>query len=193
MTVALNCKESALLIHFLTTGDLVLKNIFMTLLLTSMSFFSTTAIAGGGDDDNTITIESKFLDQLTDHHKEAIEMAMMATSKGFSADVRIMAQKMADDQTREIAQMQNWRESYYASVPIAPPMPKMDMTPLQNATGKEFDRIFLTMMIQHHSDGIQMINSVLSGLVHHEIIHFAQKVAKAQTDEIAKMEEMKEH
>jgi uncharacterized protein (DUF305 family) len=42
------------------------------------------------------------------HHQGAIDMAKVELAHGKDAELRKMAQKIVDDQEKEIAQMQEW-------------------------------------------------------------------------------------
>ena len=65
-----------------------------------------------------------FLDAMIPHHQMAVMMAQMAAMRAEHPELRALAQKMVDDQQREIAQMQTWRAAWSASVtPAASPMP----------------------------------------------------------------------
>lgn len=48
-----------------------------------------------------------FLEQMTEHHKSAIEMAQLELNNGENPDALLLAQKIIDDQTAEIATMQS--------------------------------------------------------------------------------------
>jgi uncharacterized protein (DUF305 family) len=78
----------------------------------------------------------------------------------------------------------------------APLMPGM-LTPeqlaqLDRARGPEFDRLFLTFMIQHHQGAITMVNQLFGqGAGEQETVYrFAADVYADQSTEIARMQKM---
>ncbi|MDF3052416.1 MAG: hypothetical protein K0S19_521 [Geminicoccaceae bacterium] len=65
-----------------------------------------------------------FIATMIPHHQMAVMMAQVATMRAEHPELQALAQKMVDDQQREIAQMQSWRAAWSASAtPAASPMP----------------------------------------------------------------------
>jgi uncharacterized protein (DUF305 family) len=67
------------------------------------------------------------------------------------------------------------------------------MSQLDAARGPEFDRLFLTFMIQHHKGAVSMVQELFGtyGAGQDEIVFkFASDVNIDQTTEIARMEQM---
>jgi uncharacterized protein (DUF305 family) len=67
------------------------------------------------------------------------------------------------------------------------------MKQLDEARGREFDRLFLTFMIQHHRGAVSMVQELFDsyGAAQDEIVFkFANDVNVDQTTEIARMERM---
>jgi uncharacterized protein (DUF305 family) len=64
---------------------------------------------------------------------------------------------------------------------------------LDQARGEEFDRLFLTFMIQHHRGAVAMVKALFGsyGAAQDEtVFKFASDVNVDQTTEIARMEQM---
>jgi uncharacterized protein (DUF305 family) len=64
---------------------------------------------------------------------------------------------------------------------------------LDSARGTEFDRLFLTFMIQHHMGAITMVNELFGskgGGEEEVVFRFASDVYADQTTEIARMNRM---
>jgi uncharacterized protein (DUF305 family) len=77
------------------------------------------------------------------------------------------------------------------------PMPGMlseaQMQELEQARGLEFDRLFLTYMIQHHRGAVAMVKQLYGtpGAAQDDtVFKFADDVGVDQTTEIARMERM---
>ncbi|MBA4125096.1 MAG: DUF305 domain-containing protein [Acidobacteria bacterium] len=145
----------------------------------------------------------QFIDTMSAHHKSAIDMAEMTVKKSNNAELKTFAQKIIDDQKKEIAQMKDWREKWYAGKPEAMNMEmsgmndsmKMmmgdEMKKMEAATGKDFDIHFLDMMTPHHAGAVTMAKEALMKAEHPEIKTLANQIIKAQEAEIKMMNEWK--
>ncbi|HET9274529.1 MAG TPA: DUF305 domain-containing protein, partial [Gemmatimonadales bacterium] len=110
--------------------------------------------------------DSLFMSGMIGHHSQAIAMARLVPARGASEQVRILADRIIASQLDEIAAMQDWLRQRRLPVPDAEsshehmthgrvaPMPGMltaaQMVELEAARGADFDRLFVTLMIQHH-------------------------------------------
>ena len=63
------------------------------------------------------------------------------------------------------------------------------MQGLENKTGDEFDKAFISEMIMHHQGAIDMANAALKDAKHQEIKDLANAIISAQTKEINQMKE----
>ena len=153
-----------------------------------------------------------FMQGMIGHHSQAIAMASWAPSHGASASVQRLAERIINAQQDEIATMQQWLTDRHQMVPEAKagPMKMMvngkeeemlmpgmltaeQMHQLDLAKGPEFDRLFLTDMIQHHKGAVSMVQDLFGtyGAGQDEVIFkFASDVNVDQTTEIARMERM---
>ncbi|MGI8469962.1 MAG: DUF305 domain-containing protein, partial [Pyrinomonadaceae bacterium] len=141
----------------------------------------------------------QFVDTMSMHHKSAVDMAKIAVQKASRPELKAFAQKIIDDQTREIAQMKDWREKWFAGKPAAMNMEMsgmMDsmkmmmeggMKKMEAAKGKDFDLHFLDMMTPHHAGAVTMSKEALTKAEHPEIKTLANQIIKSQEAEIAQM------
>ena len=147
------------------------------------------------------------------HHAQAVVMAGWAPTHGARESVRLLAERIDVAQRDEITFMQRWLRERYEMVPEPDAghdmagrqmsMPGMSMpalmpgmlTPeqmakLSAATGPEFDRLFLTYMIQHHQGALTMVTQLFSSQGAGQdgsIFRFASDVDADQTTEINRM------
>lgn len=148
-----------------------------------------------------------FISGMIGHHAQAVVMAGWAPTHGASPSVRTLCERIAVAQTDEIKFMQRWLRERHEAVPDANPnghvMPGMDhpmlmpgmLTPeqmkqLDEARGPEFDRLFLTFMIQHHQGAITMVEQLMGsyGAAQDDaVFKFASDVNADQTTEIDRM------
>jgi uncharacterized protein (DUF305 family) len=153
-----------------------------------------------------------FMTGMISHHAQAIAMSRMAPTHGASDEIRRLAERIINAQTDEIALMQQWLRDRRQPVPDAKPgpmkmmmngmehemlMPGMlsegQMKQLDAASGTEFDRLFLSFMIQHHRGAVSMVKDLFEayGAGQDELVFkFASDVNVDQTTEIARMEKM---
>jgi uncharacterized protein (DUF305 family) len=140
----------------------------------------------------------QFLDTMTHHHQGALDMARMAVEKTQNGELKAFAQKIITDQNKEIAQLKDWREKWFAGKQQAMniEMPGMKdsnnmmgdgMKKMEATSGKEFDLLFLDMMTPHHDGAITMAKEALTKAEHPEIKTLANQIIKAQEEEIKKM------
>jgi uncharacterized protein (DUF305 family) len=151
-----------------------------------------------------------FMSGMIAHHAQAVLMASWAPSHGASASLRTLCERIVVGQGDEIVIMQRWLRDRHETVPDADVshtmMPGMThaalmpgmLTPAQlmqldSARGPEFDRVFLTFMIQHHLGAITMVNELFGskgGGEEEVVFRFASDVYADQTTEIARMNRM---
>jgi len=130
----------------------------------------------------------------------------------YTASVQRLADRIINAQQDEIASMQQWLRERRLPVPDANTMgmkmvmngvehvmlmPGMltdeQMKQLDAARGPEFDRLFLTYMMQHHRGAVAMVKELFDtyGAGQDEtVFKFASDVNVDQTTEIARMQKM---
>ncbi len=147
----------------------------------------------------------EFLDMMTMHHRQGIDMARMVETKGQLPRLKEFAQKSIADQEQGIQKLQDARNRLYADVSKADKMrmpgkpmtkgmmdrmSKMDMQKLEAASGAEFDRLFLTTFIKHHQMALDMSRYELKGGEQQEVKDMARETIAKQTKDIGEMREM---
>jgi uncharacterized protein (DUF305 family) len=154
----------------------------------------------------------RFMQGMIGHHSQAIIMSRLAPTHGASPSVQRLADRIINAQQDEITIMQRWLGVRRQTVPEAKPMPMkmvMDgmehemmmpgmlsdaqMKQLEDARGSEFDRLFLTFMIQHHRGATSMVRDLFGtpGAAQDDtVFKFANDVNVDQTTEIARMQQL---
>jgi uncharacterized protein (DUF305 family) len=149
-----------------------------------------------------------FMSAMIGHHAQALEMAGLAPTHGASGSVRTLAERIINGQQDEIVTMQQWLRDRRKPVPepgmteahgshhqvLMPGMlTEAQMKQLDEARGPEFDRLFLTFMIQHHRGAVSMVKDLFGsqGAAQDEtVFKFANDVSVDQSTEIDRMEKM---
>jgi uncharacterized protein (DUF305 family) len=145
----------------------------------------------------------RFMSNMIGHHSQALTMAGLAPTHGASPSVRRLAERIMSGQRDEIATMQQWLRDRELPAPEGSHMghghlmPGMltdaQMKQLEEAKGPEFDRLFLTFMIQHHRGAVAMVKELFGtpGAAQDEtVFKFASDANVDQSTEIARMERM---
>ena len=65
-----------------------------------------------------------------------------------------------------------------------------DMRTLEGSSGAMFDRMFLTMMIEHHTGAIEMAKTEKSDGENSDAVALAKKIEADQTAELATMKDL---
>jgi uncharacterized protein (DUF305 family) len=144
----------------------------------------------------------EFMQGMIAHHAQAIHMSRMAEAHGASPRLLKLANKIDQSQVAEIRIMQEWLRSNGQIAPDTSSWRTMTMTgmlteeqlaALDSATGVQFDRMFLTLMIQHHEGALQMVKDLFAtprAGQEVDVNVFANDVITVQTAEIGAMREM---
>jgi len=127
---------------------------------------------------------ARFLDHMTLHHQQGIDMAKLASDRAQNPELKRMAQKMVKDHSRELDQMKSWRKDVFAGIPDADvSLREIDLSDLKDAEGREFDQEFVRLMVQHHDDGIKIAQDASPKIENKKVKEFAQRLVKNQNDE----------
>jgi len=162
---------------------------------------SGTMSPDGGMSSQANDADVTFASDMITHHRQAVEMAQLAATRAESQAVKDLAARIESAQGPEIQTMTGWLRGWGHSVPeemsgmdMSGSMPGMmsrqDMKMLTGMAGSGFDRKFLQMMIAHHRGAIEMARTEQSDGENAEARALAAQVQKAQTAEIAQMQDL---
>ena len=160
-----------------------------------------------------VEADVRFMRHMIVHHAQAVEMVALLQSRAASPTVRRLGDRIAQSQTAEMAQMEEWlaaralattdpdlHASHHghaagAAASDTPLMPGMlspaQMAALAAATGPEFDQLFLEGMIRHHQGALAMVEALLDNPEAAEdptLSDFASSVTADQAAEILRMQ-----
>ncbi len=153
----------------------------------------------------------EFMQGMIMHHSQAVEMTAMIPSHTTNPALAELGAKISSSQSDEIRFMQRWLIARGQPTDMSMPgMPEMDMdgnpmkpmpgmlTPaqmeaLRAARGPQFDRLFLTGMIQHHNGALIMVKDLFNTPAagqDADIFNFATDADNTQRAEINIMQKM---
>jgi len=155
----------------------------------------------------------EFMQGMIMHHAQAVEMTGLISSHTENKELRALGARISSSQSDEIKMMKRWLAARGEAISMAMPgMPDMDrsgrpmglmpgmltaeqMEALRKAKGEEFDRLFLSGMIQHHGGALTMVKDLFDTAgagQDAEVFDFATDVDNGQRAEIKVMQKMLE-
>jgi len=162
----------------------------------------------------------QFMQGMIMHHAQAVEMVDLMDSRTDTKELRLLGARISHSQAEEMKFMERWltargektemRMDVMEGMSGMHHMPGMDMstehqmlmpgmlTPeqmaaLRKAKGKEFDRLFLSGMIQHHGGALTMVKELFDSPgagQDAELFNFVTDVDSGQRAEIRIMQAM---
>ena len=155
-----------------------------------------------------------FMQGMIGHHGQALTMVALVASRTTRENMRLLAQRIDVSQRDEIKMMQRWLADRGQTVPrvdsahvgsghegmagmdesmtLMPGMlTRAQLDTLAAQTGTEFDRLFLTDMIQHHEGALTMVKKLFASpgaAQDTQVFEFATNVDADQRAEIARMQ-----
>jgi uncharacterized protein (DUF305 family) len=157
-----------------------------------------------------VEADVRFITGMIAHHAQAIVMARLVPTRTANPAMHTLAGRIINAQRDEIALMQQWLRDRNQPVPEVTPegaelshaghgahMPGM-LTPeqlrqLELTRSPEFDRLFLTFMIQHHRGAVTMVDELFKagGAGQDDaVFKIASDVQVDQITEINRMQQM---
>jgi len=158
----------------------------------------------------------EFMQGMIHHHAQAVEMVALMEGRTTNKELRLLGARISQSQSDEMAFMKRWliargqptemkmagmdmsgmdgHEHHMMGQMLMPGMLTAEqMATLKASTGAEFDRLFLTGMIQHHGGALTMVKELFdtpgSGQ-DAELFTFATDVDSGQRAEIRIMQKM---
>ena len=157
----------------------------------------------------------EFMQGMIMHHAQAVEMTALIEARTENKELRLLGARISHSQAEEIKFMERWlaARGKPTTMPMASmpgmDMPGMDMSKhemlmpgmltarqmqaLREAKGRDFDRLFLEGMIQHHGGALTMVKDLFdtAGAGQDAVLfNFATDIDSGQRAEIRIMEGM---
>ncbi|MFM1926468.1 MAG: hypothetical protein RLZ06_44 [Actinomycetota bacterium] len=186
-----------------------------TAAIVSASLFASLALAGctinlgdtsGNSDHNGMGMmgenssdfsgsDTMFAQMMIPHHQQAVDMGTLAETRASNPKVKTLAAQIKGEQAPEIAQMKGWLSDAKApldmghSMAMGGMLTDNQMTELKNATGAEFDRLYVEGMIAHHEGAIHMAQMIVDSS-NPEAKALGEAIIKSQTEQVTYMKEL---
>jgi uncharacterized protein (DUF305 family) len=164
---------------------------------------------GGGSDSGTQPTPAfdqadvEYAVAMSTHHSQAVTMAELAETQARSPKVKALAGRIRAAQAKEVDRIAGWLNDWGSKGATMPPHGSGDaevhgpgmatveeLDRLKRATGREFDRRFLSMMIRHHEGAIQLAQAESARGQSSEAKRSAEEIKTMQPAEIAQMKQL---
>jgi uncharacterized protein (DUF305 family) len=164
---------------------------------TNTSKVSTNPMSGMIDRMKSISMtgdfDIDFANMMIEHHQGGIEMSEQEVRNGKNDTLKSMAQKIIDDQNKEINKLRDFIKTYkpsgmkHAEGELSKTMHDMEgkMSSMSN-TGDQ-DKDFAANMKMHHEDGIAMAKMQLKNGMSGDLKKMASAMIDKQSKEVARL------
>lgn len=175
------------------------------LALTGCSGGATPTPTGSGFNNTDVA----FATDMVQHHAQALQMVDLTRGRDLDPAVANLAEDIRDAQAPEIETMTGWLQKWDKPIPetardhvnahsddmvMDSDMPGMmsgeQLQSLKDAEDAEFQQMWLQMMVEHHTGAITMAKTEQDNGENRKSVDLAGKIARAQTKEIAAMQDM---
>lgn len=156
-----------------------------------------------------------FMIGMIGHHAQALVMSSLADQNSNRRDIKTLAARITNAQTDEIWLMQQWLRDRNQIVPeysingieltvrggahtinhrnMPGVLTDSQLRELRDAQGADFDRMYLTFMIQHHEGAVYMVRELFAqdgAALDEEVFRLASDIHVEQITEIERMQSM---
>jgi uncharacterized protein (DUF305 family) len=133
-----------------------------------------------------------FVQMLIPHHRQGVEIAQLGAATATNPDVRVLASAIVATQQDEATRMAGWLHAWQqpataASASATPRTPAKQIAGLRKAAGKDFDHDFLTVLIAHQNQAIELAKTESQGGRNLNALAFAKQIQQSRDGEIKQM------
>lgn len=169
--------------------QLLNRRSFLGACAAALVLVSTGFASGPAPERDERRFEIDFLSMMIDHHYGAVKMAELCDGRTVHSALLDMCHSIKSTQTAEIATMQGWLQNWYGVThePQLNGKMRRQIDRLSTLTGAEFEKAFMSMMIMHHADALDMGRDALLQAWHADLLNMVAKMVGSQADEIVQM------
>lgn len=175
-------------------------------LIAAVVVLALLAWGAGGNFPGDSSVEAGFARDMSLHHAQAVEMAMLIADRTDDPMVIGLADDILLTQQNQMGQMLGWLDVWdlpsagsrpsmaWMGHPVDGLMPGMatqeELNGLASLAGVEADREFLRLMILHHEGGVPMAQAVIERSDNPVVSQLAQGIIQSQAAEVLTMQAM---
>lgn len=128
--------------------------------------------AKGGDD-------ARRASRIAQADMAEVQAGKLGASKASSDEVKKFAQHMVDDHGKHLNELRSMAKTKGIKLPSAPDKKHQDaMKKLESASGADFDRQFMTMMVKDHQDALKLVQDTAKNAKDADLKADAEKTSK---------------
>lgn len=122
--------------------------------------------------------DGKMMREIAQSDLAEVAAGKLGASKAHSAEVRKYAQHMVDDHGKHLAGLRRMAKAKGAELPSAPAKKHDDaMKKLEQVSGAEFDKAFMTQMVKDHEDALKLVQDTAKNAKDKQLKADAEKTA----------------
>jgi uncharacterized protein (DUF305 family) len=137
--------------------------------------------------------DSRFIAMMAAHHQMAIDMSRLALDRAEHKELRDLARKTIDEQTREVDELEDMRRNTERRAPLprmmnpeqVENMGLVSMQELKNAAS--FDLAFIDSMLPHHAGAIEMASVAQLRSSDRRLQELARGIIDSQAKDIGRL------
>jgi uncharacterized protein (DUF305 family) len=143
-------------------------------------------------------VDVTFAQMMIVHHQQALLMADLAPERAGGAELKALAARISIAQRPEITILQTWlrerrqpeSDASHDHATMAGMQSDARIAELTAARGADFDRLWVTMMTEHHMGALQMVDDVTDGGTDQRLSEVAAEMSVEQKSEIRRMAQL---
>jgi putative membrane protein len=128
--------------------------------------------------------DRKFLQRAAADNQMEIEISRMAAQKATHPDVKAYAQRMVDDHTATLQQIQDLAQNKNVQMQDHDPSKNRNTSRLNSLSGQEFDRAYMTQQVRHHQKDVAEFERQAKSNGDPEVRAFAEKTLPTLRDHL---------
>ena len=122
--------------------------------------------------------DGKMIREIAQADMAEVTAGKLGASKAESAEVKKFAQHMVDDHGKHLAELRKMAKAKGVQLPSTPAKKHQDaMKKLEQASGAEFDKAFMTQMVKDHEDALKLVQDTAKNAKDKELKADAEKTA----------------
>ena len=159
---------------------------------------STSAAQSASEADHNDT-DLSFAGKMVTHHEQTVEMALLVPTNTKNQQLIGLANRIYASQLSEVQAFRSFlmkwsdaagRDTAGQGSPAAGMVAKTTIDELTSMSGPEFDRLWLTSMIDHHRGAITMAHDEVAHGRNSDVIYLARSIISSEQPEIGQMNQM---
>lgn len=161
---------------------------------------TTTSAAPDAEQADHNADDTAFARRMVPHHEQAIQMAQIVPTNTTNQKMIDLANRVIVAQVPEAQALRGWLMQWqdaqgndatsHDGMPMTGMVDQATMDKLQNLHGADFDRLWLTSMIDHHRGAITVAQDEVAHGKNPDVIYLAKSIIADQQAEIDQMNQM---